>query len=216
VALVIGTPAQMESQDPTTFLDSYRRPQRPSEDVAAAPADKPAKGAPAVKSARGAGAVKLADGATQIMGGAFDPQFQDEAPKGGVLIGFEVGLGKFVNSDVVRAIRPIYRTAQGDVPGKQYGTDTSRVVEIKARPGYAVGAITAKAGLTVDGFSVTFMRSGPSGLSVNDSYESEWVGGMGGGRKTVLGGTGTPVVGIVGKSNAKDCTGLGLLLKARP
>jgi hypothetical protein len=148
------------------------------------------------------------------MGGAFDPQFKDEAPGGGLLIGFEVGLGKFVNIDVIAAIQPIYSTAMGEQPGKRYGTNFSRVVTVKAKPGYAVGAITAKAGLTIDGFSVTFMRIAGATLDPGDSYQSDWIGGKGGGGETLLTGGGTPIVGIVGKSNNRDCTGLGLLLKA--
>ncbi len=156
----------------------------------------------------------VADGPTQIMGGAFDPPFRDEAPDGGVLVGLDVGLGKFINNDIIIAARPIYRTGKGEVAGGTYGTDFSRPVSVRAKPGYAIGAMTAKSGLTIDGFSVTFMRITPKGLDPADAYQSEWLGGRGGGPETLLGGTGTPVVGIVGKANRDGrCTGLGLLLK---
>ena len=80
-------------------------------------------------------------------------------PEGSVLVGFEVGLGKWGNSDVVHAIRPIFRTAAGhETFGKQHGTDTSRVIVVKAKRGYAVGSITAKSMALLDGFSVTFME----------------------------------------------------------
>jgi predicted Zn finger-like uncharacterized protein len=149
---------------------------------------------------------------TQIMGGAFDPQFQDEAPPGGVLIGFNVGLGQFINNDIIAAVQPIYRTAAGEVLGKSFGTNFGRVVSVKAKDGYAVGGITAKAGLTCDGFSVTFMRVAGETLNPADAYQSQWIGGRGGGQETFLGGGNRPIVGIVGKANNKDCTGLGLLL----
>src|SRR5439155_24025903 len=56
---------------------------------------------------------------TNIVGGAFDPVFQEQAPEGGLLIGFEVSLGKFVDRGVIRSLRPIYRTAKGEeVKGK--------------------------------------------------------------------------------------------------
>jgi S1-C subfamily serine protease len=152
-------------------------------------------------------------GATRIMGGAFDPQFRDDAPAGGLLIGFDVGLGKFFDNDIIAAVQPIYDSAAGAQPGKRYGTNFTRVVNVKAKPGYAVGAITAKAGLTVDGFSVSFMRITGATLDPADAYQSEWIGGKGGGGETLLTGGGTPIVGIVGKSNNRDCTGLGLLLK---
>jgi hypothetical protein len=151
---------------------------------------------------------------TKIQGGAFDPEFTDRAPEGGLLVGFEIGLGKFFDNDVVRAGRPIYRVGNQESTGKQYGTDTSRLIKVVAKPGYAVGAVTAKAGLTVDGMSVKFMKITDTGrLDPKDSYESEWIGGKGGGGPERLGGDGTPVIGIIGKANQKDMTGLGLLLK---
>ena len=130
-------------------------------------------------------------------------------------MGFEVGLGKWANSDVVAAVRPIFLTAKGaEVLGRQHGGDTSRLQRVKAKPGYAVGAITAKAAVAVDGFSVTFMRIDNDRLDPKEAYESEWMGGKGNGPQTRLGGDGALVVGIVGKENSRDCTGLGLLQAA--
>jgi hypothetical protein len=159
---------------------------------------------------------KLTDSETKILGGVFDPAFKDEAPEGGLLVGFEVGLGQFVNNPIVVAIRPIFRTADGkEERGKQHGADTRRLVSVQAKPGYAVGAITVKAGLVVDGFSATFMEIGADGLDPSKAYESEWIGGKGGDAETRLGGSGMPVVGLIGHENArtKACTGLGLLLR---
>lgn len=151
---------------------------------------------------------------TAIHGGAFDAEFRDGAPAGGLLVGLEVGLGKFVNNDIIKAVRPVYRVGEKESTGTQYGTELKQVTKVVAKAGYAVGAITVKTGLGVDGVSVTFMKVTPDGkLDPKDSYESEWVGGMGGGGPTKIGGDGTPVVGIVGKTNGKDASGLGLLLK---
>ncbi|MBN9121576.1 MAG: hypothetical protein J0I06_20915 [Planctomycetes bacterium] len=151
---------------------------------------------------------------TPIAGGGFDPEFRDGPDAGGLLVGLEVGLGKFFNNDVIRAVRPIFREGGKEVLGEQRGTELNRVVRVVAKPGYAVGAITTKSGLGLDGFSVTFMKVAEGGkLDPKDSYESEWIGGMGGGGPTKHGGDGTPVIGIVGKANKKDLTGLGLLLK---
>ena len=65
--------------------------------------------------------------------------------------------------------------------------------------GYAVGAIVAKTGGNVDGFKVVFMRVGKQMLDPNDSYESEWLGGRGGGDETLLSGEGNPIVGVYGR-----------------
>lgn len=151
----------------------------------------------------------------QILGGGSDPRFTDAAPPKGLLIGFEVGLGKWAGNDVVCALRPIFSTAQGEeVLGRQHGADTSRLVRVKAKPGYAVAALTAKAAVAVDGFSVTFMKVDKDRLNPKDAYESEWIGGKGSGPPTRLGDDGAPVTGIIGKENSKDCTGLGLLQAA--
>jgi S1-C subfamily serine protease len=156
---------------------------------------------------------EVKDGQTQILGGASDTPYKDEAPKGAMLVGFKVGLGKFFNNDIIIAIQPIYQTAKGEVQGKAVGSFT-RQLTVKAKAGYAVAGITGKAGLTMDGFSVTFMRIKGEALDPKDSYKSDWIGGKGGGRETDLGMTGAPVIGIAGKSNKKqDCTGFGLLLK---
>jgi S1-C subfamily serine protease len=150
---------------------------------------------------------------TQILGGG-EFEHRDGAPACGLLVGFEIGLGKFFDNDIVKAARPIYRVGDKTSLGEQYGTDTTRVVKIEAKPGYAVGAIMIKTGLGVDGMSVIFMKVADGKLDPKDNYESEWVGGKGGGGLTRITGEGSPVIGFVAKANAKDVTGMGLLLKA--
>ncbi len=155
---------------------------------------------------------KLADD-TITMGGGFDPLVRDVAPSGGMLVGFEVGLGKFFDSDVVRAVRPIFRTRGAETLGEQYGNELDRVVVVKAKEGYAVGAITVKAGLTADGFLVTYMRViNDKQLDPADNYESIWIGGFGGGGPMELSGGGRPAIGIIARQNQdnKNCTGIGL------
>jgi hypothetical protein len=150
-----------------------------------------------------------------ILGGAFDPEFKDAAPEGGVLIGFEIGFGKFLGRDMTRAARPIYRVGDKEVMGAQYGTQLSNVVTIKAKDGYAVGAMAVKHGLGFDGLSVTFMKITGDKLNPADSYESEFVGSDEKKTPTKVTGGGLPVVGIVGKTNDKDMTGMGLLFKGQ-
>jgi len=62
---------------------------------------------------------------------------------------------------------------------------------------------------------VTFMRVKGDRLDPTDRYDSEYVGSDEKKPLTRLGGDGTPVVGIVGKTNARDLTGMGLLLKGQ-
>ncbi|OWK35838.1 S1 family peptidase [Fimbriiglobus ruber] len=150
-----------------------------------------------------------------ILGGAFDPEFKDLAPEGGLLVGFEFGLVKVFDRDWVRAAKPIYRAGGMETTGEQRGTQLDNVVTLKAKDGYAVGAISAKHGLRFDGLSVTFMKVVNGKLNPKISYESEYVGTTEVKNPTKLGGDGTPVVGIVGKFNDKEMTGMGLVFKGQ-
>ncbi len=200
---VAGSAGDVEKPATEIFLNSCRLPTAAPKTPSPGPGRTgPGRGSPAPPGA-----------ATRIMGGAFDPEFKDAGPDGSLLVGLEIGLGKFFDNDVVRAVRPVYRKGDADTLGQQHGTELTRVVKAIAKPGYAIGAITVKAGLTVDGLSITFMKVVDGKLDPKDAYESEWIGGKGGGGPDKLSGNGTAIVGIVGKANDKDATGLGLLFK---
>ena len=132
-----------------------------------------------------------------------------------MLIGLEVGLAQSFGRTMTRAIRPIYRVKDNTIFGDQQGTQLDDVVTLKAKDGYAVGAVSVMHGLGFDGISVTFMKVANGKLDPKDSYESKYVGSDEKKPLTKLGGDGTPVVGIVGKANDKDLTGFGLLLKGQ-
>ena len=142
--------------------------------------------------------------------------FDDVAPQGGWLVGVEVHVTKWLTFDVIGGVRPIFQASGKTLNGAQHGKLTDRVVRAVAKPGYAVGAINVKAGAGVDGLSVTFMKvTANGGLDTKDSYESEWIGGLGGGGKTMIGGDGAPVIGLCGRVNDGQHTGaLGLVLSA--
>ena len=161
----------------------------------------------------GGGANAITD--TKIAGGGrLEPEFRDLAPEGALLIGFEVGLGKFIDHDVISALRPIYRLRDGsEVLGQLQGSDMSRAVRVQAKPGYAVGGMKIKSALQIDGFSLTFMRVNYRALDHRSKYDSEWIGGPGGSREAVLGGDGAFVVGIIGRASDKRCSALGLCQK---
>lgn len=147
---------------------------------------------------------------TNIVGGGGDPQFEDKAPAGGMLIGLELAV---VNNDAIKSVRPIYSLQGKEVKGAQVGTEKLNVV-IKAKQGYAVSAMNVNAGLWLDGMSLTFARVNKGKLDLNDTYPSPYYGGPGGGR-SIHGGQGMLVVGVIGKKNAGDnsANGIGLLLK---
>lgn len=149
---------------------------------------------------------------TAVLGGGMAPTGRDIAPQGGLLVGFKVGLGPAFGTYMVQAIRPIYRVGDKESLGKQCGIAPKNALTAKAKPGYAVGAITVKAGLIANGFSVTFMRIDRDRLDPSDSYESDWLGDdTGGGAPKRLGGDGRWVVGVVARQQGGKCTGIGLL-----
>jgi S1-C subfamily serine protease len=152
--------------------------------------------------------------ATAIKGSTNGTEFKDTAPDGALLVGLEISIQKLGQNEMIRAFRPIYREGDKEPTlGVQRGTNVMNVVKVVAKPGYAVAAITLKARLHVDGISITFMKVKDGMLDAKDSYESDWVGGQGTGTAEKLGGDGTPIIGIVGKTNARDATALGLLKK---
>jgi hypothetical protein len=86
-------------------------------------------------------------------------------------------------------------------------------VKVVAKPGYAVGGFSVKSGLGMDGMSVTFMRVTNGKPNTKDHYESEWIGGMGGGGPNKV-GEGQLVIGLTGKARSETVSGLGLLYPA--
>jgi hypothetical protein len=152
---------------------------------------------------------------SKIQGGGNDPEFREGGPEGALLAGLEVGVGRFFDNPVVVSARPIFRVGNKDTEGEWHGATKAEtvkeVVKVVAKPGYAVGAISMKTGLGMDGLSVTFMKVVDGKLGPKDAYESEWVGGKGGGGPVKIGGDGTLVIGLIGKAKADNVSGLGLL-----
>jgi predicted Zn finger-like uncharacterized protein len=140
---------------------------------------------------------------TATPAGAFSRKpFRDVPKEGWILIGFEVGLGKFFDSDIIDYLRPIWLTPGGEKLGEAYGKPPANVTILKAKPGYAVGGIVARGGGGLDGFSVTFMRIDKKSLKKGDAYTSAWFGCKGEakpGPGEMLGGDGSLVVGLQGR-----------------
>jgi hypothetical protein len=148
-----------------------------------------------------------------VIAGGGQQLFKERAPKGGVLIGLEIGLGKFFGEDVIKAVRPTYRVNGNEQFGVQRGQMPGTPKTIKAKEGDAVGAIACKSGLNFDGCSLTFMKIKEGRLDPNDSYESEWVGWNGNKRPRRITGDAKPAVGIAGRGSDRELNGLGLLFQ---
>lgn len=161
---------------------------------------------------------------TKLLGFSSSKKAFDELPAiGAVLIGFDVGLekqGKDV--EIVAALRPIYRTASGETYFNDYGlfytrgagkdmlkTRVTRIVRLSASSGYAVGSITMRTGVGIDGMSIRFLRINGRMLDMNEVYDSDWVGSQKGGREAHI-GDGSPIIGVFGNQNDVRVVALGL------
>jgi hypothetical protein len=137
-----------------------------------------------------------------IIGGFFGRQTYEEVPDGGaVLIGFRYTIGR---NNLPGVMQPIFLTPGGEVGGRIYGQAEPGAVPqiVKAKPGYAIGAIFVRGGGGFDAFKPIFMRIKDKGLDLDDQYEGTQVGGDGGSSGTV-GGDGNFIVGVHGKINDK-------------
>jgi uncharacterized protein YtpQ (UPF0354 family) len=139
------------------------------------------------------------------------PAYRDIAPPGGWLVGLRVTQGSNWNG-AIRAIEPIYQVGRNYQLGQRHGLPGGvSQTELLAREGYAIGAVTVRAGLVMNALKVEFQRVNGNRLDVNDAYESDWVGSEGGRLYEPLRSEGTPMVGISG-SYVEDQFGLRVVL----
>jgi hypothetical protein len=150
---------------------------------------------------------------TTIVGFPFAAEFTEVPPEGALLIGFEFGLGRWEPNDVIHSIRAIYLTEKGESLGEVHGKPTDRLMIVKAKPGYAVGAVSLNTHLLIDGMRITFMRIDRKYLDADQSYwEKAATIGEKAGDGTAIGGGGALVIGICGKDDGRVCNAFGLVL----
>jgi S1-C subfamily serine protease len=221
-AAVQGLPEQVQSADATAFLNSFNVPpaelRAKAQKAQAAAAGKqtgrvalkyPADVFPFIQSAIHQERVTPVDIKGFTLGNA---PYRDCPEAGGILIGFQVGLGKFIERPIVNAVRPIYITKKGEEMGSWYGPVPDEPITVKAKDGYVVGGLFLRSGLGLDGFSVKFFKREGGKILSKENYESEWVGGQGGHNLHTIGGQGCLFIGICGHlSNQQVPTSLGLL-----
>jgi hypothetical protein len=157
-------------------------------------------------------------------------EFTEEPADGRVLVGLDIGLGKFFDAEMIWAYRAVYLTDHGEEVGKDHGlfhdkyqdakkivkSKVVRTVHLRAKPGYAVGGVTLHNGLILNGLSLTYMRMSGGALDPQQAYVSEWVGDKAGGGESVLSGGGGPVVGLFGGEEQERASGLGVYFADPP
>jgi len=126
-------------------------------------------------------------------------EFREQPEGNAALVGLRVTLDNNPQSGrSIGSVQAVYEKDGKQFEGKQQGSLGGNLVEIMARPGYAIGGLEASVGETLAGFRVTFMRQTDAGLDPDDTYESRWIGDQTGDSEINVRGTGRFVVGIRG------------------
>lgn len=156
--------------------------------------------------------------------------FASYLSRGAVLVGFEMGIGKHLSGrEAVFAIRPIFQTSQGDkvmenqglfanemnAKQKPLGGGATRTVRLRAKYGYAVGAIHMRSTVSIHGMALTFQRIDGTALQVNDSEDSEWVGDKTTGRLETISTDGRLPIGVIGNRDETRVLAVGLILMTK-
>lgn len=139
---------------------------------------------------------------TRAEGGAFAANpYSEYREDGALLVGFDIGLGKVFDTDIISYLRPIWLTADGEKYGTAYGQTEGPITTVRARGGYAIGGVVVAGGGALEGIAFTFMKRGAKKLDASDVYVSDWYGEQR--RKpapeAMQNGDGTFVIGIHGK-----------------
>jgi Planctomycete cytochrome C len=146
--------------------------------------------------------------------GPGDGRFREVGTPGLLLAGLRYSTHPFLGRPKVSSLQPLYRDAtsgQRLVDGRHYGNVDDPESVVVARPGYAVGAIRTRTGMSLDGCVLIFMRVKGNRLDPSDSYESPVIGDSQGGSPGAASGEGSPVVGVQGRAS-KHVNAFGLIL----
>jgi len=134
------------------------------------------------------------------------------APTGSVLVGFNFTIKNFLSHLQIKSLQAVYGGNGSQTLGERHGKPEGDPVQVLAKPGYAIGNVTARSGDGIDAVQITFMRLNGSTLDASDSYTSDWIGGPGGKETAPLMSDARPLIGIYG--NAKGSVdGLGFIQK---
>lgn len=145
------------------------------------------------------GVKKKAYKSSGLTGGAFAQKtFEEIPPEGALLVGFNYSTT--ADGNFPRFMQPIWLTARGEKLGVAYGKPDpkTKVMQLKAKKGYAVGGVTVRGGGGFDAFQLTYLKIDKTGMKKDGMYQSEHIGGKGGGEGK-YGSDGSFVVGIHGK-----------------
>src|SRR5262245_41018806 len=146
--------------------------------------------------------------------------FRDVASDGSVLVGVEVALSKWFDSEIPYAVRPVYRRGLLEWVGGSAGSFRSQqIVRLQretATVGYAVGGIWIRTGAGMDRLCLNYFKLTDTGLDPSDHYTSPWVGTSDGGSDHYINGRGRPIVGLSADASREQVRSLGLAFAQVP
>ena len=226
LAVVTGTEKEIASKDAKTFLESYKLHKL----LQGVPGDPAAAKGP-TKAPPGAVKVFPGDAYAFIEQAIKDKRvadvdiqgfqltkntYRDVPPEGGILIGLQVNVGKFLNNATIDGIRPIYLTKKGEKLGEWQGVKSDDPVILKAKAGYVVAGMSVRSGLNLDGIALTYMKLDKGKLVEKDVYKSHQVGHTVG-DTSLIGGQGIFFIGVTGHlgGEKKPCS-IGLITVISP
>ncbi len=146
---------------------------------------------------------------SDYVGGDGGAQFIDKAPAGALMVGMQVSISTDIFENI-QGIRPIYQRGTQLLPGEWHGVARGDVTTIMARPGFAVGGLLLRHGVSLESIQIAFVAVREDGrLNAKDFYLSDSVGDTQFGREITLNTEGRHVVGMFGRADNK-VFGLGL------
>lgn len=129
--------------------------------------------------------------------------FQELPPEGGLLVGIN---GRIANSDqglMVKGFQPVFATKLGIKLGAWHGPTEGELVELRARPGYAVCDVIYEVGGAVNAIRLVYARVTRAGLDPKRSYVSKVIGADISPVLLIRGGqlNTQPIIGMFGHAN---------------
>lgn len=108
-----------------------------------------------------------------------DQAFETISDPPGILVGMNCAIGEFGGIRVVKALQPVYITRVGQRPGPWQGSSTDRIeriVEVRARPGYAINGFISQCPGCLDNTQISFATVTRRGLDPQRTYRSAVIG----------------------------------------
>lgn len=148
---------------------------------------------------------------SRAAGGTGGLSFHTVLDEPAVLTGFLYTASRhYVGHLTIKAVRPVFRSRSGEIIGEWHGIPRGEIHRVQAKDGYVVAGMVTKSGNRLDGMRLIYMRVRDGRLDPDDTYRSEWIGGLRGGPNTQCAANGLPVIGIHGR-RGKDLDALGVI-----